>query len=438
MPGVKGGVYSRGEFWLDFARGPGGEPVSPNLYINWYDRGRGRQRRKSTGTPDVRLACDALDEHFLATHRPTANDQAGYTVAQAMTDYYIEVGVKRSSSDSIRARLLLFTRFMQVEATAGRLPVPFLPDHVDDALIERFREWGVADPIVARRKNEVGDWVRDGARRKRTASTVEEGVIQLKAAIRHAKRRKRIATLPDIPHLTRAQVTPPRNDRLSVGAIGELLDYTLSGSGSYCHPERLMGLRRYVIAAVATLGRPDAITDMSVAAERQQWLSAERRFDLNPAGRLQTRKYRAILPVGDTFAAWLDATDEWFVCVPRRAVDEATGEEAVTQAGVGSVRSAWDTARTQLGLPAGWGPKLLRHSVATILANRGVNPVELKIALGHVPITGSTRAYVIFDPSYLQAYGAAVADLFADLARAAPLAVRPPPRPVSPQGFRSA
>lgn len=140
MPGVKGGVYSRGEFWIDFARGPGGKPVSPNFYINWYDSGRGRQRRKSTGTPDVRLACDALDEHFLATHRPTAPDQAGYTVAQAMTDYYIEVGARRSSSVSIKARLLLFTRFMEVEAAAGCLPVPFLPDHVDDALIVRFRD----------------------------------------------------------------------------------------------------------------------------------------------------------------------------------------------------------------------------------------------------------------------------------------------------------
>lgn len=193
MPGIKGGVYQRGSFWLDFARGAGGEPVSPFFYINWYDAGRGRQRRKSTGTGDVRLACDALDAHYLATHRPDEHERRSYTVAQAMTDYYIEIGSKRTSSVSIKARLLLFTRFMAVEAAAGRLHDPFLPEHVDDQLLDRFREWGVADPIIARRKNAAGDWQRTGAQRVRAVSTVEESVIQLGAALNNAKKRKRIS-----------------------------------------------------------------------------------------------------------------------------------------------------------------------------------------------------------------------------------------------------
>lgn len=425
MPSVKGGIYQRGEYWLDFARGAGGEPVSPYFYIHWYDAGRGRQRRKSTGTGDVRLACDALDEHFLATHRPDESARRGYTVAQAMTDYYIEVGSKRSSSVSIKARLLLFTRFMAVEAAAGRLHDPFLPEHVDDHLLDRFRQWGIADPIIARRKNEAGEWERSGARRIRSASTVEESVIQLRAALARAKSGKRIAQVPEFKHRTRNEVTPVRNDRLSVSAIGELLDYaSRGGSGRYCTPERLMPLRRYLIAAVGTIGRPDAILDISVKPERGQWLAADRRLDLNPASRIQTRKYRAVLPVGDVFAGWLDVTDDWFVCLPRREVDPVTHEERVVQVGVASVRSAWDTARTHLRLPEGWGPKLLRHSVATILANAGVNPIEIKIALGHEPIGGSSARYIIFRPEYLSTYADAVDALFADLAKAAPGAFR--------------
>jgi hypothetical protein len=125
MSSAKGGIYQRGSFWLDFARGAGGDLVSPYFYINWYDPDRRRQRRKSTGTGDVQLARNALDEHYLATHRPGEHDRRGYTVAQAMTDYYIEVGQTRVSASSIKARLLLFTRFINVEANAGRLGVDF-------------------------------------------------------------------------------------------------------------------------------------------------------------------------------------------------------------------------------------------------------------------------------------------------------------------------
>lgn len=98
------------------------------------------------------------------------------------------------------------------------------------------------------------------------------------------------------------------------------------------------------------------------------------------------------------------------------------------QVGVASVRSAWDTARIHLGLPEGWGPKLLRHSMSTILASRSINPVELKVAMGHAVFGGSTDRYVIFDPDYLLSFQQGVASVFADLARIAPSALLPPER----------
>jgi len=161
MSGGKGSIYQRGDFWLDFARGAGGAPVSPFLYIHWYDPVGGRQRRKSTGTEDVQLAKAALDAQYRASHRPEDREKQEYTVAQALTDYYSEVGQTRSSAISIKARLLLFTRFMQHEASAGRLPNPFLPKHVDGHLIQRFRDWAVNDPIIARKKGADGEWVRE-------------------------------------------------------------------------------------------------------------------------------------------------------------------------------------------------------------------------------------------------------------------------------------
>jgi hypothetical protein len=424
MPTIKGGVYQRGGFWLDLVRGAGGEPLSANWYIWWYDAANGRQRRKTTGTNDVRLACDALDTHFLATLKPTAADQEIYAVSTAMTDYYIEHGQKQTSAESIRARLKLMSRFVEHEANAGRLSDPFLPEHIDDGFLDRFREWALADPIVARKKNEAGEWIA-GAARQRSAATVEEGVIQLKAALNHALRKRRVRHLPPLTHKTRAAVSPVRTYRLSVNTLGEMLDYTMRGGGRYSgHSARLLPLRRYLIGAICTLARPDAILDMSTTAARGQWMEEDRRFNLNPLGRNQTKKHRPIVPVNDLLHAWLTKTDAWFVCRQVRKSDPEEGAEAVVQVGVRSVRSGWDTMRAELGIPDGWGPKLIRHSMASELRRRRVDPWELSGQLGH-RVLKTSEIYAIFDPEYLSTVQAGVMDVIADLKAACAAALDP-------------
>lgn len=418
----RGAIYRRGAFWLDYDRGRNGVPLSPWLYICWYDQAKGRIRRKSTRERDVRLASDALDRHYLAVHKPSASEQETYSVAEALTDYWLEHGAQASSAEAIRARLKLVTRFMNVEADAGRLIDPFLPRQVDDDWIRRFRKWAEADPIIARRKNERGEWV-ESSRRKRAASTVEESVIQLKAALNFTQ--KRSGHEPKFEHKTRSQVTPARNDRLSVAAIGELLDFTMRGSGRYAgHADRLLPLRRYIIAAVTTLGRPDAVMDMSVARARGQWHPDMRVFDLNPAGRLQTKKYRAAVPAVGVLADWLAATDEWFVSARRNIGSK--DEPIWQQYRVASVKSAWNTAREELKLPHGWGPKLLRHSTATLLANRRVPPTELKLLMGHEALEGSQKAYIIFSPDYLARSREVLEEIVAELRAICPDALIPP------------
>lgn len=139
MPTVKGGVYQRGEFWLDLVRGADGKPASDRWYIWWYDAAAGRQQRKSTRTSNVRQACDQLDQHYLDSHKPTAADQAAYTVQDAMADYWLDHGQHRSSEEAIKARLKLFQAFLEVEEAVGRLPALFIPEAIDDRMIERFR-----------------------------------------------------------------------------------------------------------------------------------------------------------------------------------------------------------------------------------------------------------------------------------------------------------
>lgn len=417
------GIYNRGPFWLDFDRGAGGRPTSSSLYIWWYDARRGRQRRKSTGTADVRVACDALDAHFLATHRPSDQDRDGYLLSDLLADYHLEHGSGRDSADAIKARLKHVQRFIDREVDAGRLDDPVTVEAIDDSFVERFRAWLLAEPIVARKKNAKGEWV-DGKARPRAASTVEESLIQLKAALNHAHGKRRIRYVPPFKHKTRAEVTAPRNDRVSVQAMGELLDYTLRGAGRYGgHAARLLPLRRYIIAAVTTLARPDAILDMSVIPERAQWLRDDLRYALNPAGRVQTKKHRPIVPAGELLTEWLGATDAWFICYERtREGDD--GEPVIDQVAVKSIRSAWDTMRDHLKLPATWGPKLLRHSMATELRRRRVDPWELSGQLGH-RLLRTSETYAAFAPDYLGTVQAGIADVLADLSKSAAAALHP-------------
>ncbi|PZU56385.1 MAG: hypothetical protein DI547_16690 [Sphingobium sp.] len=425
MAAEKGGVYQRGEFWLDLARGAGGAPVSSKWYIWWYDAASGRQRRKSTRTSDVRLACDLLDEHYLAVHRPTAADQTSYSVSEAMTDYWIEHGSKQTSAEAIKARLKLMSRFMDLEAEVGRLIDPFLPDHLDDRFLGRFRDWAIADPIIARKKDADGNWI-DGKRRQRRASTVEESVIQLKAALNHAFNARRTRYVPPLKHKTRDQVTPRRTYRLSVEALAELLDYSMKGGGVYGgHADRLIPLRRYLVGAITTLGRPDAVLDMGVARERGQWMQNERRFALNPEARLQTRKVRPVMPVVDLLHSWLTASEEWLVCGEKRVYDPKQRIYLTEQYRVASVKKGWLSAREKLGIPDGWGPKLIRHSMATILANRRVDLIELEIALGHRPLGKTSSRYAIFDPDYLATIRDGIEDVVADLTRLVGPALHP-------------
>ena len=361
----------------------------------------------------------------MANHRATPSEQEAYGVADAMADYWIEHGQHLPSADPIKARLALFNRFRVIEQGAGRMPQPLLPDHLDDRMMDRFRKWGIADPIVARKKDANGNWV-EGKKRQRAASTVEESVIQLKAALNFAYKARRTRYVPPLAHKSRDQVSVQRTFRLSVAGLGELLDYSIRGAGNYGgHADRLLTLRRYVIAAICTLARPDAIFDMSVAPEREQWMQNAGLFALNYAGRVQTKKVRPIVPVVGLLQSWLEATDEWFVCKERTKFDSEQKIDVVEQIGVGGIRSAWDGARGHLGIPEGFGPKLIRHSMSTILANRGVDLIQLEIALGHRPLKKTTSRYAIFDPSYLNTIKSGIDDVVADLTKVAGPAIHP-------------
>ena len=426
--------YQRGDFWLDHLSGKGeGSP----FYIFWYDDSAQRIQRRSTGQGDIRLAKDTLDEHYRAVHQPTTDEKAVYTVHDAMVDYWQEHGSKQTSEQAIRARLKLVRRFLDAEIAAGRLREPVLPSRLDDVLMNRFREWATkSDGIVTRSRNaETGEWVE--TTRVRAASTVEESIIQLKAALNHNARR--MAEVPRLKHKTRNEVTPKRKYLLSLDQMAEMLDYTATGGDgrTAAHVVRLVPLRRYLIGGICTLARPDAIMDMSVLRERSQWQHNLRTFDLNPEGRIQTRKYRATLPVVDLLDAWLRETDDRLVCQESVRTDE--DGEWILQTPVVSVKKAWTAMRPIFGIPGGYGTKLLRSSVSSLLRQRRVDKDELAVAMGHEPIDSTTAIYAKLDPldpEYLATVRQALEDLTAEIAKKAGMPIRANSTQVGADGRR--
>ncbi|MEG3093138.1 hypothetical protein [Sphingomonas sp. PB1R3] len=157
-------------------------------------------------------------------------------------------------------------------------------------------------------------------------------------------------------------------------------------------------------------------------------------FDLNPAGRIQTRKNRPALPVTSLLANWLEATDDRLVC--HESVAEEDEDRWVVQRPVADVKKAWSVMARRFGVPVGFGPKLMRHSMATLIAQRGVSQQEIPLALGHVVLPPSTRRYVIFSPAYLIQTKQALEDIASELARKMATPLHAKPTQVDPDGRR--
>jgi integrase len=153
---------------------------------------------------------------------------------------------------------------------------------------------------------------------------------------------------------------------------------------------------------------------MSIEPKWAQWDRDAKTFDLNPAGRKQTRKFRATVPVVDLLNRWLvdlEASDcPWFI--------RHNGQP------IRSVHTAWNRMCDQLDLPREWNAKIIRHSMAAELRKRRVDAWELEGFMGHRK-PSETETYAAYDPAYLGTVGAGICDIVSDLCASVPKALHP-------------
>lgn len=403
------GLYQRGDYWLDWDKRTDGTLRSPYLAIFWFDAERGRYRSASTRTADVGAARAALDRQYL--HRTEGDDicptcgqrrnaGADLPVLRAITDY-LALKDELPSIRAVRPRLNHVVRYI------AHLQTPDLRcGKIDEAWIERFRQWLLKEPVVT----------TSGELRPepRSLSSVENSVLQLAAAINASHRRgdsSRPAQFKPIPtkELNR---TPMR--RLTIEQLADAFRYAADPR----YPTKRLGLHRFLMISVGTLARPDAAHDFSTKPERRQWNAERSVIALNPSGRRQTKKRRAVVIAPRQLAARIQDVDGYFVPFT-------------------SVKSAWETMVDSLGWPKGGegGMKLVRRSMAQLLRDAGtprawspqyrkpsrkVPSEQIEVQLGHAVIDSVTDLYAVFDADYQHQATAALEAIIDEIERLCP------------------
>lgn len=388
------GLYRRGQYWLDWDRKRDGSLRTPFLTIFWYDADRGRTRSTSTGTGDVAEAKGALDRHYLqhtegAAICPTCGQRrvagSGFLVLQAIQDY---LSSKHGGDPAIAHRLAHVTRYI-----AERGEVALICERANTAWVAGFRKWSAEQPII----------LPSGKERKRSLSTIENSVIQLAAAINASHHRGDTTRPAQFKPIQTKDLNRTPEHRSDIAELARMFGYAADER----YPVKRGPLHRFLIASIATLARPDAAHDLSTARDRRQWNSNARIINLNPAGRRQTKKYRAILPVAWQAALHFDACDGFFV-------------------GVASVKSAWESMAADIGLPGDGesGMKLIRRSMAKLLRDRlpKADWPEIEMFLGHDRFDSTSDIYAPFDPHYLGAARAEIERIIDEIILLAPRA----------------
>lgn len=210
-------------------------------------------------------------------------------------------------------------------------------------------------------------------RRARSIATVRYELSMLSVALRWAKDKKLISEAPEIwrpappdrkvRHLTRPQFRK---------FLGEV---------------KAPHAQLYMVLAIATCARPKALLDLTW----HQVNFESGMIDLNPPGRVQTRKKRPVVPIADYALAPL-----------KTAFDGRQSDHVIERGGkqIGSIKKAFSAASERSNVQA--TAYTLRHTGAVWRAEDGVPMSELAQLMGHDDSATTEKHYARYSPTYLR------------------------------------
>jgi integrase len=168
-------------------------------------------------------------------------------------------------------------------------------------------------------------------------------------------------------------------------------------------------IRVFLALAVGTAARPQALLQLT----RFQCDLGRGIINLNPAGRVQTKKRRPVLPMADWLRPWIERASGPLVAYRGRPVAKIAG--------------AFRTLRESAGFGSDVTAYTVRHTIGTELAARGVPELDIALIMGHrVPSNRTTGRYIHVAPERLTSARKALDEIAVEIGRAAA-------RPISPE-----
>lgn len=319
--------------------------------ICWYDGATRQTASLTTGTSDLEAARQSLCRYALETTQP-AQGATDAQLAAVMQSYYIHYAQHLPSAHVQRA------------AQADALEVWGDPNVSE---LDRRRQLGLVEALRARN---LSDW------------TIDSRLNRIWAAMNWYRRDH---TTLIVPAQIIAEDWKPvllDNDQVySLEDLGSLFNACESADTRYSREH----WRRFLILAISTCARVSALLELT-------WSQIDERvgrIHLNPHGRRQTKKRRAIVPICSTLAAELsrwDRTDAHVITYYGRPL---------------ATREFYDLLAEKAGVTG--GPNVIRHTVRTWLAEVGVPDAEADQFMGHKDEGSHTGArYKHRRPEYLK------------------------------------
>jgi len=263
-------------------------------------------------------------------------------------------------------------------------------DHYKKERVPKIRSGEAATSAIENYpRPRLGD-IPVAALRKRDIRKFQDGLIQeghkvgyvsrigsvLRAALNLAVDDEEIPAAPNVPEIrgdAEMEAEELRGRELTILEVAKLFDEI-----SDVH------MLDYNIAEINTAARPEAVLEL--VAEQIDW--QHNLFEMNPAGRIQTKKFRPIMRISTTWAPWLETL---------------TSGPIVTYRGeaVKSIKTAMRNLVSKAKLPGRVNSTSIRHTLGRYMENVAKVPGrEISVFLGHVPVAKkkSTRRYSGIDP----------------------------------------
>jgi len=341
-----------GPYWLSR------RPKSRQWCRTWFDPATRQTRRASLGTEDAATAQVELARWVTLNVKPHKQASTDVPLATVFARYHDKHG-KAVRSAAINARnLVLMLEALPEGVTVGELTLD--TQHQAAAKLRETYSPGTIKRCFAIAKAAVNwAWKNGEIDRPMPFLSIQEGAG-----------RERILSIEELAHLW-SQDMPDH-------------------------------VRVFLALMIGTAARPEAVLELT----RFQCDLAHGTINLNPPGRVQTKKRRPHLPMAGWLRPWIEQAEGPVVAYRGRSVKKIAG--------------AFQTLRDAAGFSREVTSYTIRHTIATEMMARGVPELQIAAVMGHrLPNSRTTGRYIHVAPKHFAEARMALDAIAQDIGRAA-------------------